>query len=47
MLDFCFKDNIVADIELVMADEVNKSFRGSGERGCNIPFVIDMVTLKN
>ncbi|MDO5609125.1 MAG: NAD(P)-dependent alcohol dehydrogenase [Capnocytophaga sp.] len=47
MLDFCFKNNITADIELIKPDEVNEAFERLGRNDVKYRFVIDMDGLKN
>jgi alcohol dehydrogenase (NADP+) len=46
MLDFCAEHGIVADIELISADQVNKAFERLQKGDVKYRFVIDMSTLK-
>lgn len=45
MLDFCFKHNIVADIELISADYANEAFERIEKGDVKYRFVIDLKTL--
>ncbi|MFV0600906.1 MAG: NAD(P)-dependent alcohol dehydrogenase [Brachymonas sp.] len=45
MLDFCAEHDIVADIELVSADQVNEAFKRLEKNDVRYRFVIDMSTL--
>lgn len=47
MLDFCYEHGIVADIELIKADEVNEAFERLEKGDVKYRFVIDMSTLQN
>jgi uncharacterized zinc-type alcohol dehydrogenase-like protein len=46
MLDFCGKHNIVADIELIGVDQINKAYERLLKSDVRYRFVIDMATLK-
>jgi alcohol dehydrogenase (NADP+) len=46
MLDFCAEHGIVADIELISADQVNEAFERLQKGDVKYRFVIDMSTLK-
>jgi uncharacterized zinc-type alcohol dehydrogenase-like protein len=45
MLNFCFGNNIVTDVEIVKADEVNKAFERLEKGDVKYRFVIDMASL--
>lgn len=47
MLDFCYANNIVADIELIQPNEVNKAFERLENNDVKYRFVIDMQYLSN
>jgi uncharacterized zinc-type alcohol dehydrogenase-like protein len=47
MLDFCFKHNIMADIELINIQDVNTAFQRLEKGDVRYRFVIDMTSLKN
>lgn len=46
MLDFCGKHNIVADVELIGVDEINKAYERLLKSDVRYRFVIDMASLK-
>lgn len=46
MLDFCGKHNIVADIELIKADEINQAYERMLKGDVKYRFVIDIASLK-
>ena len=45
MLDFCAEHDIVADIELIKADQINEAFERLEKNDVRYRFVIDMSTL--
>jgi uncharacterized zinc-type alcohol dehydrogenase-like protein len=45
MLDFCAEKNIVADIELIAIQEINKAYERMVKNDVKYRFVIDMATL--
>jgi len=45
MLDFCSKHGIVADIELVQANQVNEALERLSKNDVKYRFVVDMTTL--
>ena len=45
MLDFCAEHNIVADIELIRADEINAAYERMLRGDVHYRFVIDNATL--
>ncbi len=45
MLDFCAEHNIVADIELIRADEINEAWERMIKGDVKYRFVIDTATL--
>ena len=45
MLDFCAEHNIVADIELVRADQINNAYERMLKGDVKYRFVIDNATL--
>ncbi|MFY0110823.1 NAD(P)-dependent alcohol dehydrogenase, partial [Acinetobacter baumannii] len=47
MLDFCAEHNIVADIELIRADEINTAYERMLKGDVKYRFVIDSQTLKD
>lgn len=47
MLDFCAKNNITADIELINIQDVNEAFERLERGDVKYRFVIDMASLKN
>ncbi|MDO5614687.1 MAG: NAD(P)-dependent alcohol dehydrogenase [Cruoricaptor ignavus] len=47
MLDFCYKNNITADIELIKPNAVNEAFDRLEKNDVKYRFVIDMNELKN
>nr|WP_321456539.1 NAD(P)-dependent alcohol dehydrogenase [uncultured Cohaesibacter sp.] len=46
MLDFCAEHDIVADIELIKADQINEAFERLEKNDVRYRFVIDMSTLR-
>lgn len=47
MLDFCARNNIVADIEHINIQDVNKAFERLEKGDVKYRFVIDMASLQN
>ena len=47
MLDFCAEHNIVSDIELIKADQVNEAYERLLKGDVKYRFVIDMASLRN
>ena len=47
MLDFCAKDNITADIELISVQQINEALDRLEKGDVHYRFVIDMASLKN
>lgn len=45
MLDFCFKNNITADVEIIQPNEVNEAFERLENNDVKYRFVVDMATL--
>jgi uncharacterized zinc-type alcohol dehydrogenase-like protein len=45
MLDFCFDHGIVADIEMIRADEINAAYERMLKGDVKYRFVIDSATL--
>jgi uncharacterized zinc-type alcohol dehydrogenase-like protein len=45
MLDFCAEHEIVADIELIRADQINEAFERLEKNDVRYRFVVDMLTL--
>ena len=46
MLDFCGKNNIACDIELIRMDEINHAYERMLKSDVKYRFVIDMASLK-
>jgi alcohol dehydrogenase (NADP+) len=46
MLDYCGKNNITADVEVIPMDKVNEAFERMLKQDVKYRFVIDMSTLK-
>ncbi|HSY44343.1 MAG TPA: NAD(P)-dependent alcohol dehydrogenase, partial [Candidatus Acidoferrum sp.] len=46
MLDFCGKNNIVSDIELIPIQKINEAYERMLKSDVKYRFVIDMATLK-
>jgi uncharacterized zinc-type alcohol dehydrogenase-like protein len=47
MLDFCAKQNITADIELINMQQINEAYERLLKGDVRYRFVIDMASLKN
>ena len=47
MLDFCGDHNIIADIEMINIQEINKAYERMLKSDVKYRFVIDMKTLKS
>jgi uncharacterized zinc-type alcohol dehydrogenase-like protein len=45
MLDFCGKHNIVSDVELIQATQINEAYERTIKGDVRYRFVIDMKTL--
>jgi alcohol dehydrogenase (NADP+) len=45
MLDFCAKRNIVADIEMISASQINEAFDRMQSSDVKYRFVIDIATM--
>lgn len=45
MLDFCFENNIVADVEMIEIQDVNQAFDRLKKGDVKYHFVIDMQSL--
>ena len=46
MLDFCGKNNITADVEVITADYINQAFERLAKSDVKYRFCIDMATMK-
>ncbi|MES2703885.1 MAG: NAD(P)-dependent alcohol dehydrogenase [Bacteroidota bacterium] len=47
MLDFCGKHNIIADVEVISMQDINKAYERMVNSDVHYRFVIDMTSLKN
>ena len=47
MLEFCAKENITADIELISTAQINQAFERLEQGDVHYRFVVDMATLNN
>ncbi len=46
MLDYCGKNNIVSDVEVIAIDQINEAYERLLKQNVKYRFVIDMSTMK-